>query len=206
MAGFLSGAGPKRSQWPTGGGAAQQHRRPDMETLLKLDAEQAQGAVAAGLGDSGDGVSGLGPEQSLPGQIEPLAADPLRGGASKSVAKGILEGTPSIVALIRQHGQIERLIEIGLDIENQSFEAVPVVAVRLWPAIDIGLPGWCRAEQHPHQPAELVAEDQPLQQLRLGGMQLTGCVQQGCHHREHDSGDVPLPGANRMGPVRKGRR
>jgi len=64
--------------------APQQYRGLDVEAALKFDAEQAHGAVAAGQGDPGHGVSGSSGLQQLPGQIEPLAANPLGSGATQA--------------------------------------------------------------------------------------------------------------------------
>ena len=71
--------------------ATQQDRGLDVEAVLKFDAEQAQGAVAAGLSDPGHVVTWSSGMQQLPGQIEPLAANPLGSGATQPVAKGVLQ-------------------------------------------------------------------------------------------------------------------
>ena len=60
------------------------------------------------------------------GLVQPLAANPLGGGATQSLAEGILQRPPGVMDVVLQQCQVEGLIEVGVDLGDQRLEGIPV--------------------------------------------------------------------------------
>ena len=74
-----------------------------MESLLKLNAEQAHRAVAAGSGNVPHAVACGSQAQASMGKIQATGSDPLGDSATVLSAESVLEGAPGIVALVFEY-------------------------------------------------------------------------------------------------------
>lgn len=168
-----------------------------MKALLKLDAEQAHGVVAAELGDVRHRGARSWILEVTAGEIEPLVANPLGGRAAEPFAEGILQRSPRIVALGLQHGEIEWLGEIELDVVDEFIDGIPPLSILFRQPIERGLQAKFRQQQRRDQPVNLIIELEAIHQCMAAPQQLVSLAQllaeQGVEwHLTWVTGEAPL--------------
>ena len=133
-----------------------------MKTLLEIDAEQAEGAIARGHRNARYGISVTGMLQQLPRQIQTLTANPLGGRTTEPFSERVLQRTPRIVTAGLQKRKIQWMIEIGFNIINQFIESIPTLALPLPQPIVRSFLAQFRNQHGRQQPVNLIIKLQPL--------------------------------------------